>query len=646
MTNEFATELAVIKKMANVERAIAEHEEQAQQEGRLVEGSAYLKIDGCFFRLKQHKNGTNNLEKLSNFCAEITSETTKTDGVATRKYFTVTAIHCSGRPLSKVDVEASEFDRMEWVTQAWGAAAQIYVGTRFKDHVAAAIKALSTPAYQEVYQHTGWIERGGEHFYLSAEGAIGPRGWAPQFETELIGALADYRLPQPNDCRIDFVRVVDAFTKLIPGAVGLLMLGGAFRSVLSHFVPCTVSLYLQGTTGTRKSAVAGVLQSFFGLRFHGAHLPENWTSTENAIEKKAFLAKDAMFFVDDFVARGTHIEVGRLHARAERVLRAQGNQSGRDRLTPKAEVRGAYHPRGLIGATGEDIPNGHSLQARCAIVSIDKDAVSLELLSYLQRLGHEGYLAQVMSRFILDVATRAKQGDVAAEVKTLEETIKARLLDSGHARMPANLATLLSGLHMFLDFASRHGHLSETAAKGFRERGEAAALALCDFQASIDGEGSDAHRFVEMIRAAVTMGEAHLVDKHGGRPATCVLFGWKAREIKGDTTYESKGSCIGYVDDKFLYLEPSAAIAIAKGLSTKTGNHIGSGERALSKALKEAGLLARVDADRATIKVTLAGQRRAVYCLERTKVFEMADADQAGASHATFERWDPGDLPF
>ena len=77
------------------------------------------------------------------------------------------------------------------------------------------------------------------------------------------------------------------------------------------------------------------------------------------------------------------------------------------------------------------------------------------------------------------------------------------------------------------------------------------------------------------------------------------------------------------MDRNFLYLDPNAAIAVAKALSSKTGNHIGSSERALSKALKEAGLLARVDDGRATTKVTLAGQRRSVYCLEVGHVFEV-----------------------
>ena len=46
----------------------------------------------------------------------------------------------------------------------------------------------------------------------------------------------------------------------------MLLMGAAFRSVLSEFVPCHVSIFLQGTTGTFKSAIAGCVQAFFGKK--------------------------------------------------------------------------------------------------------------------------------------------------------------------------------------------------------------------------------------------------------------------------------------------------------------------------------------------------------------------------------------------
>jgi hypothetical protein len=147
-----------------------------------------------------------------------------------------------------------------------------------------------------------------------------------------------------------------------------------------------------------------VLQGFWGPKFDGAHLPANWSSTGNALEKTAFLAKDCLLVVDDFVARGTKQEVAKTHTNAERLLRAQGNQSGRSRMTSTAEIRNAFYPRGIILATGEDIPNGHSLQARLVIINMARGDIDTKVLSRLQKLVRDGTLAT----FVQWLAAEAK----------------------------------------------------------------------------------------------------------------------------------------------------------------------------------------------------------------------------------------------
>ena len=199
----------------------------------------------------------------------------------------------------------------------------------------------------------------------------------------------------------------------------------------------------------------------FGKEFNGSHLPENWSSTGNAMEKKAFLCKDALFTIDDFVARGTPSEVSRLHRDAERVLRAQGNQSGRDRLTSTTEVRGAYIPQGLILATGEDIPNGHSLQARCVILSIKKGATNTDTLTALQELAEQENLAQLMSNFLSWAADQADNNKIKGLITAAHDDCIKELPTSGHARMRDNLASLLSGIWLLLQFGKDRGHISD-----------------------------------------------------------------------------------------------------------------------------------------------------------------------------------------
>ena len=582
--------------------------------------------------------------RLTNFIAEIVFETTKVDGRDSVKTFSVQGQMSNGAPLPLVEVDAADFDRLVWLTQSWGAKAQITVGTRHKDHVVAAIKFCSQPSEKVIYRHIGWINDAGKHTYLSASGGITANGLDTEKETELQGILGSYDLSPPSkNGALDLTHNLTQFEKLIDGGIGLLLVGATFRSVLSEFEPCTVSIFLQGTTGTFKSAIAGCLQAHFGKKFHGAHLPENWSSTGNAIEKKAFLAKDALFTVDDFVARGTPSEVARSHRDAERVLRAQGNQSGRDRLTSTTDIRGAYVPRGLILATGEDIPNGHSLQARCVIVSINKGATDTKVLSLLQEAADSGRLSQIMAEFIMWIAAKADQGKNKKDLSRIHTECKEQLTNKGHTRTKDNLATLLSGLWLLLEFGREHGILSDENIKHFKLKALSAAQDLAHLQVSVDQDGSEADRYIQFLKSALTMGRAHLADKDGTYPHHSSALGWK---MVGSGTYqrlEGQGSKIGWVDENYIYLIPKAALSVIKLLSNNNGNYLGSNERALNKTLREANMLAQCSDDRATTKVTVEGRRETVLCLPLSLIIEK---DETLPPRATNIELTGDDIPF
>ena len=394
---------------------------QPKGSDKVMSESCYFQNGGglYFFDYRKVKNPDT---KLCNFIAEITHEVTKVDGQNSFKTLLVQGQHSDGTYFPPVDIEASRFDSMEWLMSHWGPKAIINVGPKSKDHVAAAIKSLSTYEMKTVYLHTGWIFHAKKYAYLSASGGITANGYSPDFATELSGSLNNYELPAPcADMEVPVTKFLELFSDLIDDGTGLVILSGAFRSIFSEFVPCTVSLYLQGTTGTYKSAVVGVVQALFGKTFNGSNLPENWSSTGNAIEKKAALAKDAMFVVDDFVARGTQSDVARMHRDAERVLRSQGNQSGRDRMTSTTELRGANVPKGMICATGEDLPNGHSLQARLVIINMKKGSTDTGVLSQLQDYAQTGDLAQLNANFIRWIAAAADDGVIERNPEAVKE---------------------------------------------------------------------------------------------------------------------------------------------------------------------------------------------------------------------------------
>src|SRR6185436_13476176 len=110
--------------------------------------------------------------------------------------------------------------------------------------------------------------------------------------------------------------------------------------------------------------LAALAQQHYGAGMDSRHLPASWSSTGNSLEGLAFAAADALLVVDDFAPGGTTADVARMHREADRLLRAQGNRSGRMRMRADATLRPPKPPRGIILSTGEDVPRGQSLRAR------------------------------------------------------------------------------------------------------------------------------------------------------------------------------------------------------------------------------------------------------------------------------------------
>src|SRR6185503_10786184 len=102
---------------------------------------------------------------------------------------------------------------------------------------------------------------------------------------------------------------------------------------------CDFGLQVTGPTGVFKSELAALAQQHFGAGLDARHFPGSWSSTGNALEATAFALKDAIMVVDDFAPCGSTSDVQRLHREADRLLRAQGNHSGRQRMRADSSLR-------------------------------------------------------------------------------------------------------------------------------------------------------------------------------------------------------------------------------------------------------------------------------------------------------------------
>ncbi|HZZ77936.1 MAG TPA: DUF3854 domain-containing protein, partial [Gemmataceae bacterium] len=255
-------------------------------------GGAYRISAGRIVYLKPTMQGVVEVP-LSNFWACISDTVILDDGVSKSAAFGIEGGLVDGRPLPRVTVNASEFPRMDWLTSAWQGRAVVFAGQGARDHLRCAIELLSTERIERTeFLHTGWREIGGAWAYLHAGGAIGSDGPIETVTVTLPSSLAGFQLPAPPIERklTEAVRASLRLLDLAPPRIMFPLLASAYRAVLGA---CDFSIHVSGPSGVFKTETTALIQQHFGRGLDARHLPGSWSSTANALEVQAFLAKDA-----------------------------------------------------------------------------------------------------------------------------------------------------------------------------------------------------------------------------------------------------------------------------------------------------------------------------------------------------------------
>lgn len=554
------------------------------------------------------------LVPLTNFTAEITHDILEDDDAGSpQRLFALRAQ--LGERTCQFTVPAAVFPSLRWVTTHLGARAIVLPGPGVRDHTRAAIQALSTHIMeQHRYVHLGWRRIDGTWLYLVAGGAIGAHGWVTTVDVRLAERpLQAYCLPAPptgTACQ-EAVQASLGLATLAPTALMVPLLGAAYRAPLGVLVPNDFSLFLSGPTGVFKTELTALIQAHFGAGFHGKNLPGHWASTANTLEKLAFLAKDAVFVIDDFAPTGTSADVARLHREADRLLRGQGNQGGRGRMGPDGRLRIAYYPRGAVLASGEDVPRGQSLRARMLILEVTPGMVPSARLAAAQAQAGVGVFAAAMAAYLHWLAPRLDT--LRSHLPARQRTLRAQAhRDAMHARTPDIVASLALGWEVFLAFAVDIAVLSAAQARTtwteiWQTLGEVAAR-----QGEHETSEDPVQRFLGLLTAVLTSGQAHIADAttHAA-PPNPTHWGWVGNPRDG---WRARGKRIGWLEETSLLLEPEAAFAAVQQLAQAQRLPLPLPPRTLWKRMAEAGLLASRDPVRGknVVRWTIAGQRRYV----------------------------------
>lgn len=521
---------------------------------------------------------------LTNFDCRLLARVVVDDGATTRTLLELGATGPGGT--SRFTLTAAEFTSLRWILDEVPGGV-LWTGAGVKEHLRVAIQLLSRPVERRVFAHLGWREIDGEHVYLHSGGAVGCAGAVDGVDVDVSSPLDRFRLPPPP-CDDDLHTVIRSSLEILrvaPGRITVPLFSAAVRSVLGT---ADGSIHVAGRSGTGKSQLAALAQSFFGPEMSvGNDLPCSWASTSNFLEATAFAAKDALLVVDDFVPatkQGNEAEMDRL-------LRAQGNGSGRARLG-----QASYYPRGLVVSTGEAVPSGKSLVARMVVLRMG-DALDWDRLTVLQQQARAGVHAACMAGFLRWLAprldnVRAWMRDRVHEVRPMFE------IDGVHRRTSDALANLEAAFAMFLRFGVQVRALDPRAADALLGVAHDRLAQCLRDQLAVQQDSDPATMFVSRLRRLIESGDAKLVDLN-------------------DASATTGENVIGWIKGTAVYLDPAASLAAAQ-----SGEHcetLACSEGQIAAACHRARLLARVDTrgDRVRFKIRLvvAGSRRQVLAL-------------------------------
>jgi hypothetical protein len=510
--------------------------------------------------LYYQKPGTTDEQILANFMAWIVEERLEDDGAEPIRMVTLDATLSSGKRFSDIRIPVPEFYSLVGILKALGTEAVVSPGPMVKDRIRHAIQLYSNRKkypQRHVFTHLGWRQVNGEWCYLHAGGSI-----PAVAEVSVDKSLQRYVLPQVSSAQTALNASLRTLT-CAPTRLTIPLLSLVYLAPLAHWLETDVTGWLEGPSGARKSSLVALMMCHYGP-FSRVHPPESWESTANTLERLAFLAKDTLLWIDDYAPQPSAKEAHEQERKAQRVIRAQGNLSGRGRMRADMTLRPQYYPRGVILSTGELHPTGTSTFARLLQLDVEKDDIKLDALSASQAESH--LFAEAMAAYVAWLQPQLETLSTSLIARRNELRSEALPHLTHHTRHPEIYAHLAVAWELFLRFAAEHGVLTEDDRLLQWHVGSETIMNAINRQ-QLDAEAEDpVYRFCRHIKEALIQGKAYLDDVRGGYPEDAGQWGWKMQTIRhndgtvSDEWKPSQGaSMLGWVDKDFVYLLPDAA---------------------------------------------------------------------------------------
>lgn len=605
--------------------------------------SGYTIINGAFNQLgKHHPGGKYDAWPLCDFVCRIVLEVIAEDGLNDTNFLRIEGRRADGLLLPTVDVPAKAFygSQGSWPNEAWGTRVLVLPGSAKVANLRTAVIQYSR-TYGDIQQHivhkyVGWKKIEREWHYLTGSGAIAAAGLIDTVETDLgPGNMNRYQLPTPL-AGDELKQAADAALLLLQVTpsrpqIGAALLAAVARAPLGECQLTDFAIWLHGLTGSRKSALAAVVLAFYG-DFSARSFPANWSDTVNDLEAKSYQAKDSIYVIDDFKPSVNRVESEKQHAAAERIVRGTGNGAGRGRRNANMQASAAPFNRSMLIVTAEDLPRGQSLLGRLLVLELGRDDVDNQILTKLQHAVQAGLFSGLMAAYLQWLALRMDEHkrDFPKIVEQLRNSTNQSGFASSHTRAPEIYSNLVAAAELFLDFLESSSCLSREQNSDTLLKIETDLKAAFAEQGAYVQEQCEIERFLQLLRAAFSSGNAHIstVIKQGPPVSHPYAWGWRSagHDLNSDDQYKPMGDCCGWYAEPRdgqpaeVWLEPNTAFKIVQDFARHQGDSFLMSSGSLWRRMVDRGMLLKTELvkdgkAKPTVKRVVAGVTKRVLVL-------------------------------
>lgn len=334
---------------------------------------------------------------------------------------------------------------------------------------------LAYCSHHYVYRSSGWVLTPQNQWIYVQDGAKPPN--------ENIRFQCGFRfgIPKPdyttewlvgNAWRLLHLSPREPAASLIPFLFAHLSLLWSLFEAAGY--PPHVLLFIKGTTGSLKTAVASLLFNFSSDPKN--NIPATFRDTSASMEVKMGIYRDRVLLADDFCPAASENSRRVLEQNLEQLVRFYGDGIAKARTNPKLEETYEKRPHGLCVITGEDSAGSYSSLLRCLFVSVTPDTYNKELLAEFQRAPSLwiGYLDRFVS-FCCDYASQIIDL-IREQFPILRKQAEAVITER---RLVDAFADLCLAGKILLEFVSRPLGLTGESQNSILNQMEATILEVC-----------------------------------------------------------------------------------------------------------------------------------------------------------------------